>query len=303
MVDPKLYPFQGKTLEIRNGLKYHYLDEGAGYPVVMVHGNPTWSFYYRNLVNTLKGEYRTIVPDHIGCGFSDKPDDDRYNYTLESRVDDLETLLDHLGLHENITLVVHDWGGMIGMAYASRHPQRIKRLVVMNTAAFHLPSAKRFPAALWLGRNTGLGAFLIRGFNAFSGVAARICCKRNPLSPALRKAYTAPYDSWANRIATARFVQDIPLNPKDASYGIVEEVQDGLQRFAATPLLICWGVKDFVFSTEFLDEWLRRLPHAEHHRFEDAGHYILEDAKDEVIPLITDFLARHPIQATEAAGV
>jgi len=301
MVDPKIYPFKSHFLDIK-GLKYHYLDEGTGYPVVMVHGNPSWSFYYRNLVNTLKSEYRTIVPDHIGCGLSDKPGDDRYHYTLGSRVDDLEALLEHLGIRENITLVVHDWGGMIGMAYASRHPQRIKRLVVMNTAAFHLPSAKRFPAALWLGRNTGLGAFLIRGFNAFSGVAARICCKRNPLSRELRKAYTEPYNSWANRIATARFVQDIPLKPEDASYAIVQDVQDGLQRFAKTPLLICWGVQDFVFSTEFLDEWLRRLPHAEHHRFEDCGHYILEDAKEEVIPLITDFLVRHPIEVKEPAG-
>ncbi len=300
MVDKQLYPFKSHFLDIQ-GLKYHYLDEGSGHPVVMVHGNPTWSFYYRNLVTQLSSEYRTIAPDHIGCGLSDKPGDDRYQYTLKSRVDDLEALLDHLGLVENITLVVHDWGGMIGMAYASRHPERIKRLVVMNTAAFHLPKAKSFPTALWLGRNTGLGAFLIRGFNAFSGIAAHICCKRNPLSPELRRAYTEPYNSWANRIATARFVQDIPLKPGDSSYAIVQEVQDGLDRFASTPLLICWGVKDFVFSTEFLDEWLRRLPHAEHHRFEDAGHYILEDAKDEVIPLITDFLARHPIEVAETA--
>src|SRR5205823_3246531 len=111
-------------------------------PVVMLHGNPTWSFYYRNLVLSLRDSYRTIVPDHIGCGLSDKPDDSRYRYTLESRVTDLEALLEHLGVTCDITLVVHDWGGMIGLAYAVRHPERIRRLVILNTGAFHLPRTK-----------------------------------------------------------------------------------------------------------------------------------------------------------------
>src|SRR5436305_2156201 len=129
----------------RGGLRLHYLDEGDGEPVVMVHGNPTWSFYYRHLVEALSPSHRVIVPDHIGCGLSDKPDDSRYAYTLASRVDDLEALLEHLGIVKDITLVVHDWGGMIGMVYATRHPKRIRRLVVLNTAGFHLPQAKRFP--------------------------------------------------------------------------------------------------------------------------------------------------------------
>ena len=89
------YPFTGHYLDL-DGLRYHYLDEGAGEPVVMVHGNPSWSFYYRNLVLALRERYRCIVPDHIGCGFSDKPGDDRYDYTLARRVDDLERLIDHL---------------------------------------------------------------------------------------------------------------------------------------------------------------------------------------------------------------
>src|SRR5512137_1165151 len=122
----KYYPFAGHYLDL-DGLRLHYLDEGSGEPVVMLHGNPTWSFYYRNLVLALRDKYRCIVPDHIGCGMSDKPGDDRYDYTLQSRVDDLEALLDSLGVTNGITLVVHDWGGMIGMAYATRHPERIKR--------------------------------------------------------------------------------------------------------------------------------------------------------------------------------
>ena len=113
----------------RDGLRQHYLDEGDGAPVVMVHGNPTWSFFYRRLVEALSPTRRCIVPDHIGCGLSDKPDDSRYEYTLERRVDDLEALLDHLGVREDVSLVVHDWGGMIGTSYAARHPDRIRKMV------------------------------------------------------------------------------------------------------------------------------------------------------------------------------
>ena len=137
-LDAFLAAHPGRDLD-RSGLNLHYLDEGQGEPVVMVHGNPTWSFYYRRLVERLSPAYRTVVPDHIGCGYSDKPDDARYAYTLASRVDDLEALLDDLGIDRNVTLVMHDWGGMIGMTYAARHPERIARLVVMNTAAFHMP--------------------------------------------------------------------------------------------------------------------------------------------------------------------
>ena len=144
VVQPELYPFEGAYLDL-SGNRLHYLDEGAGEPLVMLHGNPTWSFYYRNLVKAFRAEYRTIVPDHIGCGKSDKPQIDAYPYTLAQRVKDLERLLDHLGVGDNITLIVHDWGGMIGMAYATLHPEKIKRLVILNTGAFHLPESKPFP--------------------------------------------------------------------------------------------------------------------------------------------------------------
>ncbi len=288
------YPFIGNYLD-RQGLRYHYLDEGTGDPVVMVHGNPTWSFYYRHLVLALRDTHRCIVPDHIGCGRSDKPGDSRYEYTLKSRVDDLEALLDHLGIVENITLVLHDWGGMIGMAYASRHPERIKRLIILNTAAFPLPATKRFPFALTLCRTPLLGAILVRGFNAFCRSAARVGCKRHPMSADVRAGYLAPYDSWANRIAVHRFVQDIPLKPSDAAYEIVREVGDGLARFRQVPMLICWGEQDFVFDRSFLDEWRRRFPEAEVHSFADAGHYILEDCRAEIVPLVCDFLKRHSL--------
>lgn len=294
MVDSALkkeYPFIGKRLDI-GGLGYHYLDEGKGAPVVMVHGNPSWSFYYRNLVLELRDRYRCVVPDHIGCGLSDKPGDDLYEYTLSRRVDDLELLLETLEIRENITLVVHDWGGMIGMAYAVRHPERIKRLVILNTGAFHLPDSKPFPLGLIICRDTVFGTLLVRGFNAFSAGASYVGCKRNPMSPKLRSLYQLPYNSWKNRIATLRFVQDIPLFPLDKGYDLVTQISDGIDQFSKLPILICWGEKDFVFDRHFLAEWLRRFPNAELQSYPDCGHYILEDAKDDVVPLISWFLDR-----------
>jgi len=285
------YPFAGYRLDL-DGLSCHYLDEGAGDPVVMVHGNPSWSFYYRNLVTALKDRYRCIVPDHIGCGLSDKPGDGRYDYTLSRRVDDLECLIDSLKLDKKITLVLHDWGGMIGMAYAHRHPDRIKRLVLLNTAAFHLPRGKKFPLGLQICRDTALGTLLVRAFNAFSVGASIVGCKKHPMSGKLKKAYRSPYNSWKNRIATLRFVQDIPLFPGDRNFDLVSEIAAGLGEFKELPTAIFWGELDFVFDTTFLDEWRRRFPQAELHSYPDAGHYILEDMQDEVVPLIREFLER-----------
>src|SRR5207249_8626308 len=288
------YPFTSHFLALA-GLRYHYLDEGAGEPILMLHGNPTWSYYYRRLVLALRDSYRIIVPDHIGCGLSDKPDDSQYTYTLSRRVKDFQALLHHLRIERDLTLVLHDWGGIIGLAYAMRRPERIKRLIVLNTAAFHLPQGKRLPWSLRLFRTPVFGPFLARGLNAFCRGAAKHCCTRRPMPPEIRQAYLAPYNSWKNRIAVLRFVQDIPLNPGDASYAMVSEIQNGLGRFREVPMLICWGEKDFVFENDFLAEWLRRFPQAEVHRFADAGHYVLEDAAEEITELVRSFLTRHPL--------
>lgn len=286
----KLYLFKNNYLPL-NGLKYHYLDEGCGEPVLMVHGNPSWSYYYRNLVIALRENYRCIVPDHIGCGLSDKPADRDYKYTLESRIDDLEALLESLAIKENITLVVHDWGGMIGMGYATRHPERIKRLVILNTSAFHIPETKKFPLALWICRNTLLGAFLVRRFNAFSAIASLIGVKRKGMPRAVRRAYVAPFNSWKNRISTLRFVQDIPLFKGDRNYQLVSDIDKNLQNFQKVPTLVCWGLKDFVFDNHFLNLWKEKMPHAVIHEFNDCGHYILEDASEQVIPLVQSFMS------------
>jgi haloalkane dehalogenase len=295
------YPFTPRRLEVRPGVALSYLDEGPrdGEIVVMLHGNPSWSYYWRHLVLALRDRYRCIVPDHVGMGLSDKPDDaanasPRYDYTLRSRVEDLATLLDALGISGPVTLAVHDWGGMIGMGWAlSRMPQ-VRRLVILNTAMFPLPPAKPMPRALSFGRDSALGALAIRGFNAFSAIASHIgVARRMPRD--VRRAYVAPYDSWVHRIATLRFVQDIPLGEGDRAWPLVQQAGKRLHEFADRPAFIGWGLRDFVFDRHCLDAFTAALPKAEVHAFDDADHYVLEDKHAVLVPMIRAFLERHPL--------
>jgi len=294
-----LYPYEAHFLDL-DGLGLHYLDEGSGPPVLCVHGNPSWSFYYRNVVNELSRDHRVIVPDHIGCGLSDKPGDERYEYTLERRVADLEALMDHLGISEGLTLIVHDWGGMIGMGLSHRRPGLVNRIVALNTAAFPLPPSKSFPWPLWLVRDTPVGAFLVQRFNAFSRGAAKFCVTRHKMDPLVRQGMLAPYEPRNARIATLRFVQDIPLGPGDRAWDLIKAVEAGLDRYADTPVLLCWGMKDFVFDRHFLERFEAHWPHAEVLRLEDAGHYVLEDAVEDVVPRIRAFLDAHPVAEAQA---
>ncbi|BBO80037.1 alpha/beta hydrolase [Desulfosarcina ovata subsp. sediminis] len=296
-VDPRdyqdLYPFQSHFID-RGGLCYHYLDQGHGDPVVMVHGNPTWSFYFRQMIQALSGTHRTIAPDHMGCGLSDKPDDRQYNFSLESRVADFGALMDHLGL-DRVTLMVHDWGGMIGMAWAVAHPQRVARLIVTNTAAFFPPGSKGIPLRLWLIRNLKhLSTPAVLYGNLFARGALYMAPHKR-LSADVKRGLLAPYNSPQNRLATLRFVQDIPLLPGDPGFDIVDRTQRQLSGLRQRPMLILWGRHDFVFDLDYYQAWCRRFPDAENHLFDDAGHYLLEDVPERIASLIKDFLVRHPV--------
>ena len=300
------YSFAPQRIELRPGIAMSYLDEGPpavdghdGEVVVMLHGNPSWSYYWRHLVLGLRDRYRCIVPDHIGMGLSDKPDDDRYRYTLQSRVDDLTALLDHLSIDGPVTLAVHDWGGMIGFGWALSHAAQVKRLVILNTAAFPLPADKPMPWQLQLGRDSTLGTVLIRGFNAFAQIASYAGVARRMPSD-VRRAYVAPYDSWASRIATLRFVQDIPLHEGALAWALVEAAGRRLPEFADRPAFIGWGLRDFVFDRHFLHGFQRALPQAEVHAFDDADHYVLEDKHEVLVPLIRSFLDTHAIRPSPA---
>ena len=290
------YPFTPKQFQPRPGLSMSYLDEGPrdGEVVVMLHGNPSWSYYWRTLVSGLSDKYRCIVPDHIGMGFSDKPDDADYDYTLQSRVDDVEALLKHLGITGPVTLAVHDWGGMIGFGWALSHAAQVKRLVVTNTAAFPLPQAKPMPWQIALGRDWKFGALIIRAFNAFSSGASYLGVERR-MPADVRRAYVSPYNNWKNRISTVRFMQDIPLGTQDKAWPLLEEAGRRLPEFADRPAFLGWGLKDFVFDKHFLAGFRAALPNAEVHAYDDAGHYVLEDKHVSLVPLIRDFLQRNPL--------
>ncbi len=262
-----------------------YLDEGQGECVVMVHGNPSWSYLYRNLVLAFRDRYRCLVPDHMGCGRSDKPQ--QYPYRLRTHVDNLETLLERCGVRRCV-LVVHDWGGAIGMGWAGRHPERVAGLVVLNTAAFR---SDRIPLRIAVCRWPLLGALLVRGMNGFAR-AATVMAVRRRMRPGVAAGFLAPYGSWRDRVAVHAFVRDIPMDGRHPSMGALVEIEHSLAGLADRPMLICWGGGDFCFDDWFYQQWLRRFPDAEAHYFPGAGHYVLEDALDAIRPLVSRFLDR-----------
>ncbi len=306
----------------------HYIDEGDGPVVVMLHGNPTWSFYYRELIKGLSDRCRVVVPDHIGCGLSEKPQ--KYPYTLATHIDNLEALINHLDL-DHVTLAVHDWGGAIGFGWATRNPDRVRRLVVFNTAAFlnrcaplseprtepaptlsgvraeqpiaeprasaraTTPSSKPSPLPTPLRiRVCGwpiVGELGVRGLNAFARSAVFLACKRpGGMSRQIKHGYLLPYDSYENRIAVLRFVRDIPTSPSIPSHPVLLEIEGALPTLSDKPMVIFWGMRDFCFHSEFLDEWITRFPSAAVHRFADAGHYVVEDAYEQIHPLLVQFV-------------
>jgi haloalkane dehalogenase len=292
-----LYPFSPKTLKVEGDHTLSYLDEGPrdGHTLLMVHGNPTWSFYYRDLVKEFSQTYRCVVPDHIGMGLSDKPQD--YAYTLATHIANLQALTDHLDL-DDVTLVLHDWGGAIGMGWAMANAASVKRLVILNTAAFR---SKRIPFSINICRIPGFGALAVRGMNAFAR-AAVIRAAHTTLPAKVAHGYTGPYDSWANRISTLRFVEDIPMHPGVPSWPVMERIEASLPSFQDRPMLVCWGGKDFCFNDSFLDGWRERFPQAEVHRFADAGHYVLEDAGPRVIERMRAFLGQDAPAAASSAS-
>lgn len=263
-----------------DGLRQAYLDLGTGQPVLCVHGNPSWSYYFHPLL-PLAASHRLIVPDHIGMGRSDAPPSDAPRRTYVQRIADLDRLLTHLDPGEPLTLVVHDWGGLIGLRWAVLNPQRVARVVVLNTAAFPLLKGKRLPWTIALTRNTRTGAWLARRWNAFARGAARFGVRQR-LDPAVRRQLLQPYaDDPAHREAVLNFVRDIPLSARDPGHAELVDTANRLDAaLAGKPVLLLWGLRDFVFDRDYLDEFRRRLPHAEVEALTDAGHYVLLDAPD-----------------------
>ncbi len=287
-----LYPFTPHSFQTPGGARMSYLDEG-GVPapdgsrptevVLMLHGNPTWSFYYRDLIKTLAPRLRCIVPDHIGMGLSEKPE--TYAYTLAQRIDDVAAFVANLGL-KRVHLVVHDWGGAIGFGFAARHPELVGRIAILNTGAF--PS-KNIPHRIALCKTGFPGTALVRGLNGFAGPAVWMSMNRRRLAADEKRGFLFPYDSWANRVAVDAFVKDIPMGESHPTWATLQAVAAGIAQFRANPIFVIWGGRDFCFDDTFYTEWRERLPESDALYLADAGHYVLEDARDEVLPRLAKF--------------
>ncbi len=285
------YPFEPHFFRhpaAGDGAMQHFIDEGPrDAPVLLfLHGNPTWSFLWRRSIRALSERFRCVALDHIGCGLSDKPED--FPYLLARHAENVERIALALDLTD-ITLVAHDWGGAIGMGFARRQPDRIARLVLSNTAAFR---SKSMPLRIAACRVPLFGRLAVRGMNAFARAATFMAVER-PLPPAVKRGFLLPYDSWANRIATHAFVEDIPMRASHPSWDELVHIESSLAQFRDRPTALLWGERDWCFTPAYREAWSAHLPQAEERRFETAGHYVTEDAGDDYVAALTDFLARH----------
>jgi cis-3-alkyl-4-acyloxetan-2-one decarboxylase len=279
-----LYPFESRFLTL-GAVRLHYVDEGAGRPLLMVHGNPTWSFYWRQLIDHFRRSQRVVAVDHIGCGLSDKPL--RYTYTLQHHIDNLVAVIDQLELRET-TLVAHDWGGAIGLGAAVARPDRFRAFVLLNTGAFPPPF---IPWRIRLCRTPWLGSWCIRRLNLFARAALWMAvAKHERMTPEVRAGLLAPYDSWAHRIAIDRFVQDIPGTPRHPTWQILEQVVRSLPALADRPCQLIWGMQDWCFRPSCLERLQQIFPAADVHRLPDASHYVVEDAHEQIVPRLERFL-------------
>ncbi|MEM8797090.1 MAG: alpha/beta fold hydrolase [Pseudomonadota bacterium] len=289
------YPFASHYMATPMG-KMHYLDEGeaANKSVVLaLHGNPTWSFLYRSFVKGLSAERRIVVPDLIGFGLSDKPRDEGA-YSLKGHIDTIEALVVKLDL-SNVTLVIQDWGGPIGLGVAARQPDRIRALVVMNTFGFYPPvdgmdpEKLKLPAPLLMMRSKGLGDFIVRRLGFFERQVMKMATATKRKGP-IKRAYTKIFRNPGERAGVMAFPRMIPTNTRHPSARIlIEETAPYLERFMG-PAQIFWGVKDPLFPIEALTAWKKRLPQARVTEFANARHYLQDDVPDQLVSELGEFL-------------
>lgn len=293
------YPFKPNYVKVK-GVRLHYVDEAPpgkpeAEPIVMLHGNPTWSFLYRKFIPPLvHAGYRAIAPDNLGYGRSDTPMD-RSLYTLANRIQFFAGLMEILDLRD-ITLVMQDWGGPIGLGYAVEHPERIKRLVIMSTWAFELPPefGEQIPALFKQCREPWLGEALLLGYNIFvEGFFPVAIIRKEKLTEELMRAYRAPFPTYNSRIPTMA-IQDVPLSKDHPSLPTMKAIEEKLLRLQV-PTALIWGASDELLEVSALTQlWKQIYPHSELQLIPRAGHFLQEDAPEEVVAAIQAFLARHP---------
>jgi cis-3-alkyl-4-acyloxetan-2-one decarboxylase len=286
-----LFPFTPHYYS-HQGVDLHYVDEGSGEPVVMLHGDPTWGFLYRNFVPPLSQRYRCIVPDQMGMGKS-AVSQERSLYRLEQHCANLEALLLHLDVRD-ITLVLHDWGGPVGLGFATRHPERIKRLVLMNTWAFAPWPGGPFPRLLEIIRSERGEAFVLRKNGYLEPALTGTTYHTEKLTHAVMEAYRAPFPTPDSRLAMLCWSRDIPVQESDVSYAEMKRIERGLSLFREIPILLVWGMQDPVIPVSVLRRWQLLYSHATTREIEDASHFLQEDAPERIIQWIEMFLKANP---------
>jgi haloalkane dehalogenase len=275
-----------------NGFEMHFVDEGRGEPIVLIHGDPTWGYLYRTFIPILSQRRRCIVPDHMGMGKSGIPRE-AYPYQLRHHVANLEALLLHLNLHE-MTLVLHDWGGPVGLGFAIRHPDRIKRLVLMNTWACAPWPGGPFPRLLELIRSERGEKFVLEKNGYLEPALVGTTHRPENLTKTVLDAYRAPFPTPESRLALLCWSRDIPVQETDPSYSEMKRIEEALPRFTGTPTLLVWGMRDPVLPESVLRTWQRTYPQATTAEIEDASHFLQEDAPERIVLCIEEFLEANP---------
>lgn len=289
-LDTELYPFEPRFMDVDGG-RMHYVDEGDGPVVLMVHGTPTWSFLFRRLIRALSSDYRVIAPDHIGFGLSAKPEG--WSYRPADHQRNLATLVERLGL-EDVTLVVHDFGGPIGLGWAVDHPERVRSLVLFNTWLWSLHGSAPGRLGSLLGGR--LGRWLYRRLNLSPRFLLPMAFHdRGRLDPAVHRHYMSPFSSPGERQGAWVFAREL--------LGSTAWYEDRLARVGALrdkPALLLWGMKDVAFGPDALERWKRTLPAARSVELADAGHFAMEEAPDATERSLREFLAGlPPVRRTE----
>ncbi len=285
------FPFAPQYLDI-NGFQMHLVDEGSGEPILLLHGDPTWGYLWRQFIPALAQHRRCIVPDQMGMGKSGTPESP-YPYRLRHHIDNLQALLLHLDLR-NLTLVLHDWGGPVGLGVATRHPDRIKRLILMNTWAFAPWPGAPFPKLTELIRSDRGEKFVLEKNGYLEPALLGTTHHAEKLTTTIMDAYRAPFPTPASRRALLCWSRDIPIHETDPSYAEMKRIEERLPDFNRTPTLLVWGMRDPVLTESVLRLWQQIYPHAITHEIDDASHFLQEDAPDLVVSFIEEFLDANP---------
>ncbi|MBW2244578.1 MAG: alpha/beta fold hydrolase [Deltaproteobacteria bacterium] len=275
-LDRSEYPFASHFLEVEVG-RLHYIDEGQGEPIVMVHGQPTWSFMYRHLIRGLSPRYRCIAIDHLGFGLSDKPA--AWSYTPEAQAANLATLVEKLDLGP-VHLLVHDWGGPIGLGWATSHPERVRRIMALDTWMWSMAEHR---AGRWFSRimGSGLGQLGTRRFNLFVDVF---------MKSALGEAWPAVAEAYRGPLSRPELRQGCALFPRMLTDPWLGEIWERRAALANIPARLIWGGADPAFPAPMRKRLASVFDHCEVEVHDGIGHFVAEELGERLVPEVAAFL-------------